>query len=97
MKIDWQDMNVEKASMLGLFNAKYIQSSDNYNYPFMLCMGKDRHRNNKLYLIECITNDYKMYLCKSEAECDDTAFNIILYLIRNGRIIDFFNEKEQLF
>jgi len=85
-------MPVEKSSMLCLKNGKYIKANDNYGYPFMLCFGKDRHNQTKLYLIECITNDYKVYLCQNENEADDTAFNIIIYVARNGKITDFLDK-----
>ncbi len=91
-KIDWQELSIEKSSILNIREARYIQSEDNYGYPFMLCMGKDKFGQMKLFLIECINNDYKVYLCKDEEECDNTAFKIIVYLINNGKVIDFLKQ-----
>lgn len=93
MLVDWKDLTVEKSSMLGVANGKYVKAHDSRHVPFMMCYGYD-HNAIKLYLIECIENDYRLYVCKSEQEADETAFKIIVYLMRGGCVLDFIKKRE---
>lgn len=95
MLVNWQELTVEKSSMLGITNGKFVKMNDRHWVPFMLCYGYVPN-GIKLYLIEGIRNDYKVYLCNSIKEADETAFKIIVYASRGGCILDFIKEKGEV-
>ena len=91
--INWQKLSVEKMSMLSLKDGKYIQGEDNFHYPFMICVGKDRHNMVRLYLIDCVMSDYVMFSLSTEEQAELKAFAIIQYLFQNGKVMDLINDK----
>jgi hypothetical protein len=91
--IKWEDLSIERCSMLNIINGKFIKAHDAYKQDFMLAYGKTRFNNYKTFII-LMDGTFKEYACSNEKECDETAFSIIKYLIvTKDTIMRFFEES----
>lgn len=91
--VDWKNLPIEKNSMLGIRNGKYIETFDRHNYPFMICVGVKRN-SYYLYLIEKINGFSKHFICKTFEEADELALKIIGFLLQGNSVVSLIKEGE---
>ena len=95
IKIKWNELSVEKASIMNLFFGKYILAVNKFNESFMLAFGKDRHYS-KIVFINCYTNDsyYKIVDSLIEAERISTLFAIDLEQVNSEKVLQKYKFKK---
>lgn len=92
--INWQDLPIEKNSILNISNGKYVETFDKYNHPFMLCVGI-RKNAYYLYLIEKINGFSKRFICGSFEEADEFALRIIGFLLQGNGVMTIIKGSEK--
>ena len=94
MLLNWEDLSMERCSMMNLVTGKFVKTKDAYNQEFMLVYGRNRFNNYKLSIV-LMDGTFKDYACNNEQECDETAFTIIKYLVTTrDTITRFFKDPE---
>jgi hypothetical protein len=93
MLLKWEDLSMERCSMMNFVTGKFVKTKDAYNQEFMLAYGRNRFNNYKLCIV-LMDGTFKDYYCNNEKECDETAFTIIKYLYTSRDTIMRFFEPE---
>ena len=79
MFVKWEELSIEKSSIMGLFFGKYILATNKFNENFMLAFGHDRHYN-KIVFINCNNNMQYVKIVDNLIEAEEMATNMAFAL-----------------
>jgi len=79
-KIPWNKLNITRASILNIKNARELTATNNYNEQFMIAFGSDRH-GGKIVFIDIDRNEHYIYLCDTEFQAEQIATSIVYKLL----------------
>ena len=76
--VKWKDLDMSRASIMGLFDGKYIRATSRIGETFMLAYGHDRHRS-KIIFINQFGQQY-IKICETDFHAQQIATNIAFLL-----------------
>ncbi len=72
LTVKWSDLDMSRASIMGLFDGKYIRAVTPLYENFMLAFGHDRHRSKIIYINQFTGQQY-IKVCETDFQAKQIA------------------------
>ena len=82
LQVKWQDLDMSRSSIMGLFDGKYINAVSQLGEEFFLLFCHDRHYN-KIIFIQSQLNETYIKICDTKMQMEQIASKFA-YALQNN-------------